>query len=247
MAATHGSRSPGFRYAPRNATNCTTMISGPGVVSARPSPRTISPGPQPAVGLHRPLRDVRQHGVGAAERHQRGTREEQALGRRRAAATGPGDDEGHRDPPDQQPHEQHQAGTPARGPLVVQCVVGHERRRTLVVGRVRRHRAGPVAAEQPATPRRPPARPAGTARRTGPARRTRRPRWPPAPGARGHDGRPGRRPGRRSRARPARCRRRRRPPASSYRRRRRPPTARTVPGPPAARTACPRPVRPGPR
>jgi hypothetical protein len=44
MPATQGSRAPGLRYAPRNATNCTTMISGPGVVSARASPRTISPG-----------------------------------------------------------------------------------------------------------------------------------------------------------------------------------------------------------
>ena len=40
--ASSGSRSPGLRYAARNATNCTTMIRGPGVVSASARPRTIS-------------------------------------------------------------------------------------------------------------------------------------------------------------------------------------------------------------
>src|SRR6478735_1783387 len=42
-AAAIGSREPGSRYAPRNATNCSTMISGPGVDSASASPCTISP------------------------------------------------------------------------------------------------------------------------------------------------------------------------------------------------------------
>jgi hypothetical protein len=44
-AATHGSSSPGARYALSSATTCTTMISGPGVVSADARPRTISRGP----------------------------------------------------------------------------------------------------------------------------------------------------------------------------------------------------------
>jgi hypothetical protein len=43
-AAVQGLIVPGSRYAPRNATNCTTMISGPGVVSASARPRVISPG-----------------------------------------------------------------------------------------------------------------------------------------------------------------------------------------------------------
>ena len=42
--ATQGFRAPGSRKAPRNATNWTTMISGPGVDSARARPWTISPG-----------------------------------------------------------------------------------------------------------------------------------------------------------------------------------------------------------
>ena len=37
-------RSRDARYAAMNPTNCTTMISGPGVVSAMPSPSSISPG-----------------------------------------------------------------------------------------------------------------------------------------------------------------------------------------------------------
>src|SRR6185437_16631951 len=32
-----------WKYAPRKATNCTTMISGPGVVSAKASPSSIWP------------------------------------------------------------------------------------------------------------------------------------------------------------------------------------------------------------
>ena len=39
-----GSRSPGFRYAPRNPTYCTIWMRGPGVVSAIPRPVSISPG-----------------------------------------------------------------------------------------------------------------------------------------------------------------------------------------------------------
>ena len=57
-------------------TNWSTMISGPGVVSAMPRPSSISPGLQPAVGLDRLLRDVGQHRVGAAEGHHRHLGEE---------------------------------------------------------------------------------------------------------------------------------------------------------------------------
>jgi hypothetical protein len=43
--ATAGSRPPGCWYAPTNPTNSVTMMSGPGVLSARPRPVTIWPGP----------------------------------------------------------------------------------------------------------------------------------------------------------------------------------------------------------
>jgi len=39
-----GERPPGSRYAAMKPTNCSTMISGPGVVSAMPSPSSISRG-----------------------------------------------------------------------------------------------------------------------------------------------------------------------------------------------------------
>ena len=39
---------PGSRNAARKPTNCSTMISGPGVVSAMPRPSSISPGGEPA-------------------------------------------------------------------------------------------------------------------------------------------------------------------------------------------------------
>ena len=44
VAAMSGGRLPGARQAPRKPTNCVTMINGPGVVSAMPSPSSISPG-----------------------------------------------------------------------------------------------------------------------------------------------------------------------------------------------------------
>ena len=58
---------PGSRQAARKPTNCVTMISGPGVVSAMPSPSSISPGCHPVIVLDRLLGDVGQHGIGAAE------------------------------------------------------------------------------------------------------------------------------------------------------------------------------------
>ena len=42
--ASRGGRAPGARKAPMKPTNWTTMISGPGVVSAMPRPSSISPG-----------------------------------------------------------------------------------------------------------------------------------------------------------------------------------------------------------
>ena len=59
-------------------TNCTTMISGPGVVSAIPSPSSICR-LEPAVLLDRLLRHVGQHGVGAAEGDDRRLAEEDAI------------------------------------------------------------------------------------------------------------------------------------------------------------------------
>ena len=44
VAASSGGRPPASRSAPMKPTNCVTMISGPGVVSAMPSPSSISPG-----------------------------------------------------------------------------------------------------------------------------------------------------------------------------------------------------------
>ena len=75
---TQGSSAPGSRNAARKPTNCTTRISGPGVVSARPSPSSISPAAEPAVGLDRLLRDVGEHRVGAAEGDHRHLAEEDA-------------------------------------------------------------------------------------------------------------------------------------------------------------------------
>ena len=57
-------------------TNCSTMISGPGVVSAMPSPSSISRG-EPVIMLDRLLRDIGEHRIGAAERHHRHLAEEQ--------------------------------------------------------------------------------------------------------------------------------------------------------------------------
>ena len=44
MPAVSGDSAPGSRKAPMKPTNCSTMISGPGVVSAMPRPSSISPG-----------------------------------------------------------------------------------------------------------------------------------------------------------------------------------------------------------
>src|SRR6266567_3568384 len=44
VPASIGGSAPGLRNAPMKPTNCSTMISGPGVVSAIPSPSSISPG-----------------------------------------------------------------------------------------------------------------------------------------------------------------------------------------------------------
>ena len=44
VPASIGESEPGSRYAAMKPTNCSTMISGPGVVSAIPRPSSISPG-----------------------------------------------------------------------------------------------------------------------------------------------------------------------------------------------------------
>ena len=76
VAAASGSSAPASRYAPRKPTNCVTMISGPGVVSAMPRPSSISPARQPAVGLDRLLRDIGEHRISAAEGDHRHLAEE---------------------------------------------------------------------------------------------------------------------------------------------------------------------------
>jgi hypothetical protein len=45
VPATSGLKAPGSRNAAMKPTNCSTMMSGPGVVSAMPRPSSISPGP----------------------------------------------------------------------------------------------------------------------------------------------------------------------------------------------------------
>ena len=44
VPASIGGNEPGSRNAAMKPTNCSTMISGPGVVSAMPRPSSISPG-----------------------------------------------------------------------------------------------------------------------------------------------------------------------------------------------------------
>ena len=56
-----------------------TRIKGPGVVSARPSPSSISAGHQPAICLDRLLRHIGEDSVGAAEGDDRHLGEEQPL------------------------------------------------------------------------------------------------------------------------------------------------------------------------
>ncbi len=76
VPATIGDSVPGSRNAAMKPTNCSTMISGPGVVSAMPRPSSISPGLNPVIILDRLLRDIGQHRIGAAERHHRHLAEE---------------------------------------------------------------------------------------------------------------------------------------------------------------------------
>ncbi len=204
-AAASGSRPPGSRYAPRNATNCSTMISGPGRRLGQRQPVHHLAAGQPAVGLHRLLGDEREHGVRAAEGHQGGAREEDAhLDEHRVAV---GEQVRHQDR--QQPHhdpaDQHGQVAPGRGRGAVQRVVGDQRRRPAVVLGRAAAAPSPPGASGPAASRRRRRRgsPAGTAPRTPRAPRTRRGRSATAPGAAAPGHRPGPPPGRRSRAPPA--------------------------------------------
>ena len=162
------------------------MISGPGVVSASASPRTISPGGQPVVDLDRPLRDEGEDRVGAAEGDDRGAGEEQALGgrgrcrcRSATTTTTTGSEPGqHSRPPGSSPcgdrwdvrRAGRRPGSAAAGPSSWPPCAGSAVHRAARRGRAASRQAG----------RRAP-RP-GTAPRTGPARGTRRPRARPAPG-----------------------------------------------------------------
>ena len=56
------------RYAAKKPTNWVTRISGPGVVSAKPRPSSISPGSSHLEVLDALLGNVGQYGIGAAER-----------------------------------------------------------------------------------------------------------------------------------------------------------------------------------
>ena len=76
VPASIGESAPGSRKAAMKPTNWSTMISGPGVVSAIPRPSSISPGLQPAVVLDGLLRHIGQYGVGPAERDHRHLGEE---------------------------------------------------------------------------------------------------------------------------------------------------------------------------
>ena len=80
MPATIGENGAALRNAARKPTNCVTRISGPGVVSARPRPSTISGAViQPLVSTAG-LRHVGQQRIGAAEAHHRELGEERADG-----------------------------------------------------------------------------------------------------------------------------------------------------------------------
>ncbi len=67
VAATHGSNSPGSRYAETNATKETTRISGPGVVSASARPTHHFGGVKPTVGVNGLLRYVGQSRISTAK------------------------------------------------------------------------------------------------------------------------------------------------------------------------------------
>ena len=120
-------------------TNCSTMISGPGVVSAMPRPSSISPGLEPVVVLDRLLRHVGQHGVGAAEGDHRHLAEEDSDLAEHVGAAERGEQRCHWDEPQRQPHRPklarsaapwdvhgraiaRQAGSPQRRPLFARSV-----------------------------------------------------------------------------------------------------------------------------
>ena len=96
-------------------TNCKTMISGPGVVSASARPSTACDVRQPAVGADRGLRHVGEHGVGPAESDERGLREEEVLLRMQAAPAAPRHQRRERQSPERDPHQNRSHSAPRDG------------------------------------------------------------------------------------------------------------------------------------
>jgi hypothetical protein len=84
---------------PTKPTKATTMISGPGVVSPSARPSIICVAAEPLVLLHRPLVDIGQHRIGAAEGQQRRLGEEPAHLRERALPALRGQQHRHARPP----------------------------------------------------------------------------------------------------------------------------------------------------
>ena len=74
-------------------------------------------GLEPAVMLHRLLRDVWQHGIRAAESDERGLAEKQPLAHQRALRTEPREERPDRNPPQREPDGEDAQRAPQRGPL----------------------------------------------------------------------------------------------------------------------------------
>ena len=178
IPAASGDRSPGCWYAPTNPTNSRTMMSGPGRGLGEAEADHHLPRQQPAVLDDRGDVHVRQHRVGAPERHQRRLAEEPTHVRQRVARSAPGRDRerwGPATPPDRRSARRRSAERRAS------CVRRRARRRggppvrsprARARPRRRTSRARPGRRRGRSRPRR--ARSAGTARGGRRSRRTRR-------------------------------------------------------------------------
>ena len=112
-APANGVIAPDWFHPAMNPTNCTTMISGPGVVLGQPRWSIICGPSEPAV-LHDPgLADVGQHGIGPAEVRKAALGEEERLREEnRGAGEQPQPDE--RDQPQDRENGQEQDAAPRR-------------------------------------------------------------------------------------------------------------------------------------
>ena len=83
-------------------TNCVTMMSGPGVVSAMPEAVQHLARPEPAIGTDRLLGNIGKHGIGAAKGDDRHLAEEQGYVAEHIAAAERDQEEGDRSQPEHQ-------------------------------------------------------------------------------------------------------------------------------------------------